>query len=461
MFFAAATTHAADHCEFRLGFKTLRDLIGHDIVGECLENEHYNEISDSNQQSTGGLMAWRKADNWTAFTDGYRTWINGPNGLVQRLNTERFPWEADYAPGGGIATPVPTATPQQTPLPVPTVRPTPQPVPTAQPQQVDPRLQEALDFIVTVPIGKYLVEYAHEQGVRFVFAPIPSRAGSDLSATFDHGSRTITVNSDFYRDAPVEVLAGILLHELAHVIPTPRFDDLDAEQRCLQRERQAEMRTAASWFQKYGREGSPLSHPYAQSLNYLASLWIGAFDNNSWAAFNEYVLSRFAEICRAKRPVATPTPTPRPTPTLSTEPGVFDPVAVRQLFRFPAAAATQALAEHYNLNINGVGIRMLLRAYTPYINGMPVNYLIHMWATGGPESGHPLLNVKQFVLAYLLNFNHYRQLTTQWLENIAANPCGVSAEEREWVIAWEAALMSAHNDLLVQRTVDAALRATC
>ena len=36
---------------------------------------------------------WRKADNWTAFTDGYRTWINGPHGLQARLNTEQFDWE--------------------------------------------------------------------------------------------------------------------------------------------------------------------------------------------------------------------------------------------------------------------------------------------------------------------------------------------------------------------------------
>ena len=93
----ASSLSAHSHCEFRLGFKTLRDLIGHDIVGECLESEHYNAIGDSNQRTTGGLMAWRKADNWTAFTDGYRTWINGPNGLVQRLNTERFEWEADRA----------------------------------------------------------------------------------------------------------------------------------------------------------------------------------------------------------------------------------------------------------------------------------------------------------------------------------------------------------------------------
>ena len=82
-----------------LGFKALRDLIGHDIVGECLENEHHGANGDALQHTTGGLLVWRKADNWTAFTDGYRTWINGPNGLVQRLNTERFEWEADYSPG--------------------------------------------------------------------------------------------------------------------------------------------------------------------------------------------------------------------------------------------------------------------------------------------------------------------------------------------------------------------------
>jgi len=97
---------ASSHCQFVLGFKTLRDLIGHATVGECLENQRYAANGNAEQRTTGGLMAWRKADNWTAFTDGYRTWINGPNGLVQRLNTERFPWEADT-----VAAPTPTATP--------------------------------------------------------------------------------------------------------------------------------------------------------------------------------------------------------------------------------------------------------------------------------------------------------------------------------------------------------------
>ena len=115
LFFLLPTSVAAAECQFVLGFKTLRDLIGHDIVGECLEDQRYAANGNSEQLTTGGLLVWRKADNQTAFTDGYRTWINGPNGLEQRLNTERFPWEADYAPGDGIATPTSTPTPPPSP----------------------------------------------------------------------------------------------------------------------------------------------------------------------------------------------------------------------------------------------------------------------------------------------------------------------------------------------------------
>ena len=87
----AATTAA--ECQFILGFATLKALIdaaeGPDKVGDCLENQRFNpENGDALQQTTGGLLVWRKADNWTAFTDGHRTWINGPHGLQARLNTE-------------------------------------------------------------------------------------------------------------------------------------------------------------------------------------------------------------------------------------------------------------------------------------------------------------------------------------------------------------------------------------
>lgn len=78
---------------FTLGFKTLADAIPN-VVGQSLEDEHYAANGDSLQRTTTGLMVWRKADNWTAFTDGSRTWVNGPYGIMVRGNDERFDWES-------------------------------------------------------------------------------------------------------------------------------------------------------------------------------------------------------------------------------------------------------------------------------------------------------------------------------------------------------------------------------
>jgi hypothetical protein len=82
-------------CRFVLGFATLHEMIPQ-IVGRCLDDEQHNPVNgDGLQHTTGGLLVWRKSDNWTAFTDGYRTWINGPHGLEERLNSQRFPWESN------------------------------------------------------------------------------------------------------------------------------------------------------------------------------------------------------------------------------------------------------------------------------------------------------------------------------------------------------------------------------
>lgn len=92
----------AQDCSFQLGFKALHDLIP-DIVGDCLDDERHNPATGITRQTTAnGHLTWRKADNWTGFTDGQRTWINGPEGLQQRPNSERLPWE--------VAMPAPTAT---------------------------------------------------------------------------------------------------------------------------------------------------------------------------------------------------------------------------------------------------------------------------------------------------------------------------------------------------------------
>jgi hypothetical protein len=91
------TSHAqpAPGCSYVLGFKTLHDLDPND-TGDCVTDQASATNGDATQATAKGLMAWRKGDNWTAFTNGYTTWINGPNGLVSRLNTQRFPWEADF-----------------------------------------------------------------------------------------------------------------------------------------------------------------------------------------------------------------------------------------------------------------------------------------------------------------------------------------------------------------------------
>ncbi len=85
-------TAAGSSCAYVLGFRTLHDALP-GAIGGCLDNQAFAANGDALQHATGGLLVWRKTDNWTAFTDGYRTWVNGPFGLQQRLNTDRFSWE--------------------------------------------------------------------------------------------------------------------------------------------------------------------------------------------------------------------------------------------------------------------------------------------------------------------------------------------------------------------------------
>jgi hypothetical protein len=84
-------------------------------VGDCLADEHHNPANGDGLQETtggnakGGLLVWRKADDFTAFTDGYRSLINSPSG-VARLNTVRFAWEAN--PNGLPVVSTPGAAPR-------------------------------------------------------------------------------------------------------------------------------------------------------------------------------------------------------------------------------------------------------------------------------------------------------------------------------------------------------------
>jgi hypothetical protein len=62
-------------------------------VGACVTDAVPQAGGDLQQPTANGMLVWRKADNWTAFTDGSMTWINGPCGLQSRPNAMTFAWE--------------------------------------------------------------------------------------------------------------------------------------------------------------------------------------------------------------------------------------------------------------------------------------------------------------------------------------------------------------------------------
>ena len=99
--FPVAVQAQTPACQFVLGFATMAAAVPQ--VGTCKEQQHFAPNGDAQQLTAGGLLVWRKADNWTAFTDGYRTWLNGPNGIQQRLNTDRFSWEAAVPTAPSVA----------------------------------------------------------------------------------------------------------------------------------------------------------------------------------------------------------------------------------------------------------------------------------------------------------------------------------------------------------------------
>lgn len=86
----------AESCTFILGFATLHAMIP-DVTGACINNEGHRANGDGSQNTANGLLFWRKADNFTAFSDGSQTWINGLHGLQVRPGNERFAWEVSQA----------------------------------------------------------------------------------------------------------------------------------------------------------------------------------------------------------------------------------------------------------------------------------------------------------------------------------------------------------------------------
>jgi len=80
-------------CGFVLGFAELRDQLGAELVGDCLEDQQGVDNGDARQRTDRGVLLWRAADGATLFTDGSTTWVKGPFDLQARAANERFDWE--------------------------------------------------------------------------------------------------------------------------------------------------------------------------------------------------------------------------------------------------------------------------------------------------------------------------------------------------------------------------------
>lgn len=93
-----AAAPASLQCRIAPIFATLIAALGDQApVGACTEEVGLNPSNgDTVQHTTRGLLAMSKVNNVLSFTDGYQSWVLGTDGKVHhRLNTQRFPWEAN------------------------------------------------------------------------------------------------------------------------------------------------------------------------------------------------------------------------------------------------------------------------------------------------------------------------------------------------------------------------------
>lgn len=392
-------------------FARLIALVGHDKVGKCWTNaiyDRYEKNGDLSQLSQGGLLVLRASDNRAVFTDGTHTWLIGPDGLAKRRNTETFAWES-------------TPTPRPAPSPVPTPGPSPSPTPRLTPAPIEARLHQALDFLENtkpqsdggISTGKHSVELFRKSAPSLAFGDTDGSLGRYTST-----NHSIIIDESL-RHEPIEVIAYVLVHEIQHAHkPTTQYGE-----ECLRDEFRAELFASSWWIEKYGEAGNPnTQNGYVRGINYIASLRIADTQRlhetrRIGQRFHVDILERFGVACRVT--------------------GTFDVERVAALFRYPKAFALNALAQLHGVNPHGSTARYLARVYAAYTSGLPRVYMLHVWAVGGPENGHPLLDVDRFALAYFNNVRHYWRVVNEWLDAYLDDPCSVDPEAREWVIAVE------------------------
>ncbi|MGH2459385.1 MAG: hypothetical protein ACRDIY_11020 [Chloroflexota bacterium] len=205
-------------CQFSLGFATLHRLIP-TAVGNCLTDETYNPTNgDGLQLTTDGLLVWRKADNFTAFTNGSLTWINGPFGLQVRSNDARFRWEPDVAPSN-----------------------------------VDPSLSAAYQIAANSQFGSLIANVLAER-IPVRLAALPTNVFGAFSIDPRTGQARIDVSSAL-ADANPNDAAAVLIHEATHAYDFTHQPNFSTSQGCIQTELRARSNELEFWRDQFGPNG--------------------------------------------------------------------------------------------------------------------------------------------------------------------------------------------------------------
>jgi hypothetical protein len=255
-------------CLFRLGFAEVQRQMP-EIVGACLEDERFNPRNgNAEQRTTGGLLVWRKADNWTVFTDGSTTWVNGPEGLVARPNGERFEWEAAELSVVVDSTPTPTTEALATiATPEPTTLAAASPTASNPSQDIHPDLMPAWQRLVGVPeIGAEMRVAVEKFRITLTFGQLPKSTWGRYLV-----SNATVILADRLKDERPEALAaelGHLIYRLRVVLENP---NVVGKKECVRRIADAYVLQAKIWdafWDGDGPEKSDLEKSISRSYSY-------------------------------------------------------------------------------------------------------------------------------------------------------------------------------------------------
>jgi hypothetical protein len=250
-------------CRLQPSFQALHDLIPA-VVGDCTSDANVTSDGDAQQATTRGLLVFRKADAWTAFTDGATTWIVGPCGLQSRANDASLPWERGGACEASASMPDPTAghvavpptrrrkpSGQSSAAP-PAAGPIPAPPTPSQPRVALPsELQPAWDLLHSPQagdLGNLADTWAIGSGVSIGVGPLPAAWGAYSSSL-----NRVLIAPDTAADLPAAT-AAVLVHELRHAAQRSE-GDLD----CVHREVDAARWESLTWERLGGGVAAPAS----------------------------------------------------------------------------------------------------------------------------------------------------------------------------------------------------------